>query len=294
MRGRLAHFVEQWEKLTDSKWVLSVVRKGSWIPFRLIPPLSSVPIKLSQSSSMFLREEIDILLQKQAVERVQNLGAHGFYSRIFLVPKKNGKLCPVINLSLLNRYIKKQSFKMETVKSVRQSIMNNDWAVFIDLTDAYLHVPIHPQSRSYLRFVHEDQIFQVTALPFGMSLSPWIFTKLMDVIAAHLCQNTISVFPYLDDWLIKYLIRNRLLYQTKYCLQLIQNLGFIPNLKKSELIPALNFTFIGMEFLTQQNLVRDPVERVRTLISTIKTIKYRHKLSFLFWANSMQQQISFS
>ena len=139
---------------------------------------------------------------------------------------------------------------METVKSVRQPIMNNDWAVSIDLTDAYLHVLIHPQSRKYLRFVHEDQIFQFTALPFGMSLSPWIFTKLMDIIAAHLRQCTISVFLYLDDWLIKDLIRNQLLYQTKYCLQLIQSLGFIPNLKMSELIPAQNFTFIGMEFLT--------------------------------------------
>ena len=137
---------------------------------------------------------------------------------------------------------------METVKSVRQSISNNDWAVSIDLTDAYLHVPIHPHYRKYLSF--------------RMSLNPWIFTKLMYVIAAHLHERAISVFPYLDNWLIKNLIRSRLLYQTKYCLQVIQNLGFIPNLKKSKLIPAQNFTFIGMEFLTQQNLVRVPAERV--------------------------------
>ena len=161
---------------------------------------------------------------------------------------------------------------METVKSVRYSITNNDWAVSIDLTDAYLHVPIHPPSRKYLRFVHEDQIFQITALPFGMSLIPWIFTKLMDVIAAHLRQRSISVSPYLDDLLIKNLIRNRSLYQTKYCPQVIHDLGFIPNLKKSESIPAQNFMFIGMEFLTQQNLVRVPAEQVRTLISTIKTV----------------------
>ena len=89
-----------------------------------------------------------------------------------------------------------------------------DWAVSINLTDAYLHIPIHPQSRKYLRFVHEDQIFQFMALPFGMSLSPWIFTKLMDVVTSHLRQRAISVFPYLDDWLIRNLIRNRLLYQT--------------------------------------------------------------------------------
>ena len=86
-------------KLTDSKQVLSIVREGFRIPFRLIPPLSSVPIKLSQSSSPLLREEIDSLLQKGAVERVQNPGTPSFYSRIFLVPKKNGKLRPDIDLS---------------------------------------------------------------------------------------------------------------------------------------------------------------------------------------------------
>ena len=41
-------------------------------PFRLAPPLSVVPISLSQSSSPLLREEFIELLQKQAVERVQD------------------------------------------------------------------------------------------------------------------------------------------------------------------------------------------------------------------------------
>ena len=147
--------------------------------------------------------------------KVQDSGTPRFYSQLFLVPKKNGRLRPVIDLSLLNLYIKKQPFKMETVKSIRQLIVNNYWAVSIDLTDAYLHVLMHPQSRKYLQFLYEDQTFQFTALPFGMSLSLWIFTKLMDAIASHLHQRAISVFPYLDDWLIRNLIRNRLLDQTK-------------------------------------------------------------------------------
>ena len=90
---------------------------------------------------------------------------------------------------------------METVKSVRQAMKLNDWAVSIDLTDAYLHIPIHHQSCKYLRFIHEDQVYHFTALQLGMSLL--IFSKLMDVIAAFLRQRAISVFPYLDDWLMK-------------------------------------------------------------------------------------------
>ena len=253
MGGRLAHFAEKWEEITDNKWVLSIVRNGFRIPFIKIPPLSSVPIRMSQSSSPFLREEIENLLNKRAVERVQNPETPGFYSRIFLVPKKNRKFRLILDLSLLNRYIEKQAFKMETVKSVRQAMRLNDWAISIDLTDAYLHVPIHRQSRKYLRFVHEDQVYHFSALPFGMSLSPLIFSKLMEVIAAFLRQRAISVFPYLDDWLIKNLIHNRLITQTKICIQTIQSLGFLPNLKKSDLFPAQKFTFIGMEFLTQQN-----------------------------------------
>ena len=84
--------------------------------------------------------------------------------------------------------------------------------------------------------------------------------------------RAISVFPYLDDWLIKNLIHNSLITHTKICIQTIQSLGFLPNLKKSDLFPAQKFTFIGMEFLTQQNLVRVPADRVQNLILTIKKI----------------------
>ena len=110
---------------------------------------------------------------------------------------------------------------METVKSVRQSIMANDWAVSIDLTNAYLHVPINPISRKYLRFVFEHQVFQFTALLFGMSRSPWIFTQLMNVIAAHLRLRAVPLFPYLDDWFIRDLIHNRLISHTEYTLQTV-------------------------------------------------------------------------
>ena len=59
---------------------------------------------------------------KRAVDSVPDLVTPGFYSWLFLVPKKNGKLRPEIDLSTLNLYIRKQPFKMKTTKSVCQSI----------------------------------------------------------------------------------------------------------------------------------------------------------------------------
>ena len=227
------------------------------------------------------------------MERVRNPGTPGFYFRLFLVPKKSGKLRTVIDISLRNQFINKQHFKMETVKSVRQSIMVNDWAVSIDLTDAYFHVPIHPRSRKYLRLVYEHQVFQFTALPFGMSLSV-DFHKINECNSSTLTTTCVSLFPYLDNWLIRYLIRNRLISHIKFTLQMVQNLGFIPNLKKSDLIPTQEFTFLGMEFLTHQNIVSVPADRVKALILTIKTTLSQTQIStrtfFPFWANSVQQQ----
>ena len=106
----------------------------------------------------------------------------------------------------------------------------------------------------------------------------------MDVIAAFLRQRAISVFPYLDDWLIKNLICNCLITQTRFCIQTIRSLGFLPNHKKSDLFPSQKFTFIGMEFLTQQNLVRVPTDRVQKLLLTIKkflSFKYVSARTFL-------------
>ena len=74
------------------------------------------------------------LLQKRA-ERVTNPGTSGFYSRLFVVPKKNEKILPMKDLSTLhvNQYNHPKPLKMKSVKSVCQSILPNDWAVFIDL-----------------------------------------------------------------------------------------------------------------------------------------------------------------
>ena len=61
---------------------------------------------------------------------------------------------------------------METPESIRTSLVLGEWVSSIDLSDAYLHIPIHPNSRKYLRFCHRSQVFQFTSLPFGLATAP--------------------------------------------------------------------------------------------------------------------------
>lgn len=44
--------------------------------------------------------------------------------------------------------------------------------------------------------------YQYHVVPFGLATTPRIFTKCMAVVATHLQQQRISVFPYIEDWLV--------------------------------------------------------------------------------------------
>ena len=176
---------------------------GFRIPFNSAPPLLTIPISLSQSSSPLLREEITELLQERAVERVQDPGTPNFYSRLFLVPKKNRELRPVIDLSLLNQCIKKQPFKMEI--QVSTPIDTSQRLGCLHRSDRCL------STRSDSSSIQEVPSFHVrkSDLPIhGLTFRN--VPKSVDFhqtngrnLAAHLRQRATSLFRYLDDWLIR-------------------------------------------------------------------------------------------
>ena len=91
--ARLLNFVEAWSAITQDSWALSILRKGYRIPFAREPPLLLSPIlfPVAQQHLNHLREEVQILLEKKAVEIVRDTTSPGFYSRIFLVKKKTGR-----------------------------------------------------------------------------------------------------------------------------------------------------------------------------------------------------------
>jgi hypothetical protein len=69
--------------------------------------------------NLLLQEEVSALLQKNILEEVSLLLGWGFYSRLFLVTKKNGQMRPVLDLSILNQYLVVPHFKMGTNTSIR-------------------------------------------------------------------------------------------------------------------------------------------------------------------------------
>ena len=99
----------RWEQLGLNPWAVNIIWEGYTISFSSRPPLAPFPTVCSGTASPernnLLRSEFQTLLDKGAVEIQEDRSSPGFYSRLFLVPKHNHQLSPVIDLSLLNNYI---------------------------------------------------------------------------------------------------------------------------------------------------------------------------------------------
>ena len=169
-------------------------RMGWAFTFQQRPQLTHQSISFrTRNSRQDLQQAVDALLMKGAIEWVTNVKSLGFYSQLFLVPKKTGDLRPVIDLSTLNRHMVVPHFKMETQGSVRSAIRSQEWTVSIDIHDAYLHVPMHQAVRKYLRFVVNKRVYQFTCLLFGLATSPREFTKLLRPVVSLLRQQGVKL-----------------------------------------------------------------------------------------------------
>ncbi len=192
----LARRLEVWLALPNpSCWLTRTIRLGYAIQFARRPPKFSCVLETSVAarSAPVLREEIAVLLAKDAIESVPPAKMRqGFYSPYFIVPKKGGGLRPILDLRLLNRALHRLPFKMLTHRRMIKCIQPQDWFAAIDLKDAYFHV------RSFLRFASEGQAWQYRVLPFGLSLSPRVFTKVTEGALAPLREVGIRILNCLE------------------------------------------------------------------------------------------------
>ena len=251
---------------------MEVLRFGYRIPFLSTPPLSATPVPMpsyspSSTKGAALEEATLGLIAKGAVE-LAPLPSPGFYSRLLVVWKTSGSWRPVINLSHLNRFVDVSHFQMETIQSVLLSVRQGDWMASIDLKEAYLQVPVHPDSLHFLRFVSKGHVFQFKALCFGLSTAPQVFSGVMAPVSAIFHTMGIRMRRYLDDWLVQSSSRESLLRDLQTVLDLCHELGIVVNPQKSHLVPSQVVQYLRVVINTQTFIASPSQERISRLLST--------------------------
>ncbi len=271
----LARRLEAWLALpSPSRWLTRTIRLGYAIQFARRPPKFSGVLETSvrAQNAPVLREEIAVLLAKGAIEPVPPAEMRqGFYSPYFIVPKKGGGLRPILDLRLLNRALHRLPFKMLTHRRMIKCIQPRDWFAAIDLKDAYFHVSILPRHRPFLRFAFEGRAWQYRVLPFGLSLSPRVFTKVVEGALAPLREVGVRILNYLDDWLILAQSREQLCGHRDLVLRHLSQLGLRVNWEKSKLSPAQRISFLGVELDSVSMTARLTEERAQSVLNCLSS-----------------------
>ena len=274
--ARLQNFWQTWLNLGAGLKIVRILKEGHTLPFQNRPNLTRYPtviscyVKLHRNS--YLLEALHQLIDKNAVELVQNQRSLGFFNRLFLVPKPNNKWRPILDLNKLNLFLKVEKFKMETPETIRTSLQQGEWVTSIDFKDAYFHIPIQEQSRKYLRFHVQGHTYQFKALPFGLSTAPLEFTVVAKEVKLVAMHKGIRIHQYLDDWLVRARSHHVCLQHTKDLVRMCQDLGWLVNLEKSELESKQVFDFVGYQFDIRSGRVRPTMDRWQTLRTKIQTL----------------------
>ncbi|KAL0167120.1 hypothetical protein M9458_038968, partial [Cirrhinus mrigala] len=253
---------------SPSQWLIWTVRLGYAIQYRGV--LSTTVH--SDTYAAVLRAEVAVVLVKDAIEPVPPAEMKsGFYSPYFIVPKKSGGLRPVLDLRALNRSLLRLPFKMLTTKCMLTCIRRQDWFAAIDLKDAYFHVSILPRHRPFLRFAFEGRAYQYKVLPFGLSLSPRVFTKVTEAALSPLWRMGIRILNYLDDWLLIALLCEH----RDLVLRHLSHLGLQVNREKSKLSPVQRISFLSVELDSVNMTARLTNERTQSVLKCLES--FRHK-----------------
>uniref|UniRef100_A0A7M6DR42 Reverse transcriptase domain-containing protein n=1 Tax=Clytia hemisphaerica TaxID=252671 RepID=A0A7M6DR42_9CNID len=216
---------------------------------------------------LLIEAEIQKMLQKGAIQKVQSPSPNHFLSSIFLVPKSDSGHRPVINLKNLNKYVPYLHFKMETLGLLRELLVKGDFMVKLDLRDAYFSVPLHNLSRKYVSFRWKGKIYEFLCLCFGLGPAPRIFTKLMKIPIALLRRLNVRLIIYLDDCLLMASSIEELLMARDTLVFVLQHLGFSINFEKSVMDPTHNIRFLGVEVNSLDMIVSLPQDKVAKLVA---------------------------
>ncbi len=103
--------------------------------------------------------------------------------------------------------------------------------------------------------------------------APRVFTKVMPPIVAVAREEGIFVFPYLDDWILRYQLRTILPKMLTRLLEIWDWCRLIRNIPKSHTDPTQSLVFDKGHFQTQKNIVSLPEERLESLKEGLRPFK---------------------
>ena len=229
LRGNVSAKLSVWENLTSDSFVLECVN-GIKIPFTSTPYQKRIPKEYyaDLEKSLFIDLEVDKLLKKEVIVEIDSV-SDSFVSNIFLVPKPDGSFRMIIDLSRLNEFVEKIYFKMDSLQTALVMLTPGAYMASLDLKDAYYSLPMCEEFQNYLVFMWRGKAYKFLCLPFGLSIAPRVFTKVLKPVVSSIRKSGFNVVAYLDDYFLMQPSSDQCSLAVNFTQNLLHDLGFLVN-----------------------------------------------------------------
>ena len=217
-----------------------------------------------------------------------------YLNALAAVPKRDStdlRLIVDCRRSNVNSKIPDQPFKFKSVEDAVHRLSPSAFMAKVDLTAAYMHVPLRPEDYRFVCFEWNKKFYYYTRLPFGVKSAPFIFADLSDLVTNMAERRGIKVINYLDDFLIIHKRKATLKRQLRVFKNLLKSLGLGINEKKCT-EPAKVCEFLGVLIDSQNGTLSLSEQRLGEVRHALnkhvhsKAIKLRdlqHLIGVLNW-----------
>ena len=261
--ARLPHFAQAWHQVTSNNFILNIICNGYKIQFTSTPIQNNYqPRTMSKSKLLICKNKVSEFLKFKII-KVVSPNHDQFISHIFPVPKKSlGEFRIILDLTDLNLFVQKIHFQMDSLSDIMNLIQPGDYFTSIDISDAYYCIAMHILSMPYLTFIFLNVYYQFTCLPQGLSSAPRIFTKIIRIILTFLRRQNIRIAAWIDDIFLTASSFSLCQEQTYKSLQTFKELGFLPNIEKSQLVPSQRICHLGLIWDSVEFSVSVPKDKI--------------------------------
>ena len=179
--GRLRESWLEWQKLNPSSFVASVILHGfrlSWKDGVSPPCIHRQNSHAALEKAPFVDTCIQDLMHKGVIRRCSPSEAWCVLAVKVLPKPHSTKMRFILDGSPLKPFELTRQFKLKHLWTEgRELFADCNYGGLIDLSDAYYHIELHPDSRKFVAFCWRHQYYLFCSLPMGIHSAPFVFTR---------------------------------------------------------------------------------------------------------------------
>jgi hypothetical protein len=300
IKGRLKSHYNFWTTVTTIPWLLDIIKDGVKIPFTRQPPRIVLPNNKSAVNDSVIPWVRDTLVEYLRYGFIEKVDTIPYCVMPLQVKATSDKTALIYDMSVLNDYVEKNKFKLESWEEMFNYSSKAELAIKFDLKKFYHEIDINEHEKKYFGFMYQMEdnaphtYFVWSTMPYGYTRAPFIAKALLKPLVAKWRQLGCKIVVFYDDGMA---VGQSQVELRKHALQIQCDLlraGLVPGVSKCIWNPVSKVNWNGLLFDFERygiavldHRIEHTMEKANYLLHHWPSVTFRDVSQFLGQLNSM-------